>query len=314
MGACVTALIVIATIFGPITLVFIAVSFGTDNWLEFNVDRSKLTIDEKGNFDSSRYTHTRNRGLFRECYPGNDTAFLDKSQGVVDGYCFNINYELPENRNVSDDFLSRIHLLRLFLAFYIISLVFFVAAYVFGLILCCWRVSRWAYIAGLCAYISAFSVAAAIAFFHGAEYLERNKLTEAEFYNAWSSTIKAATRRNYGWSYALGWVGMILAALTATFYSLAGCYITSARYEDRERFDKDPSTRGRDYPIALEPMYAVEDPYVIKPYAGPSPYAYPPTYGHPRAYTGPYILESPRYAIGYGSEGRDLWTMREMSS
>lgn len=36
-------------------------------------------------------------------------------------------------------------------------------------------------------YCKAFSVAAAIAFFHGAEYLERNKLTEAEFYNAWSS-------------------------------------------------------------------------------------------------------------------------------
>ena len=34
---------------------------------------------------------------------------------------------------------------------------------------------------------SAFSVAAAIAFFHGAEYLERNKLTEAMFYSQWSA-------------------------------------------------------------------------------------------------------------------------------
>ena len=46
-------------------------------------------------------------------------------------------------------------------------------------------------------------------------------------------TIKDATRRSYGWSYALGWVGMILAAFPATFYSLAGCYITSQRYEVR---------------------------------------------------------------------------------
>nr|KAG5710183.1 hypothetical protein BaRGS_006702 [Batillaria attramentaria] len=130
---------------------------------------------------------------------------------------------------------------------------FFVAAYVFGLILCCWRISRWAYVAGLCAYIAAFSVAAAIAFFHGAEYLERNKLTEPEFYKQWSSTIKDGTRRSYGWSYALGWVGMILAAFTATFYSLAGCYITSQRYEDRERLEKESTHRGRDYPIAMEP-------------------------------------------------------------
>ena len=46
-------------------------------------------------------------------------------------------------------------------------------------------------------------------------------------------TIKEATRRSYGWSYALGWVGMILGAFTATFFSLAGCYITSKRYEVR---------------------------------------------------------------------------------
>ncbi|KAK7501916.1 hypothetical protein BaRGS_00006668, partial [Batillaria attramentaria] len=237
---------------------------------------------------------------------------LDTAPGVVDGYCFNLEYDLPDERTVSNDYLVRIHLLRLFLAFYIVALVFFVAAYVFGLILCCWRISRWAYVAGLCAYIAAFSVAAAIAFFHGAEYLERNKLTEPEFYKQWSSTIKDGTRRSYGWSYALGWVGMILAAFTATFYSLAGCYITSQRYEDRERLEKESTHRGRDYPIAMEPVYAVEDPYMAKPYG---PYAgYPPTYGHPRAYQGPYLVDSPRYAIGYGDPQRDMWAMREVAS
>lgn len=315
--SCATALIVIATILGPITLVFMAVSFGTDYWLEFDVDRTKLSGTD---FEDARvrYTHTRYRGLFRECYPGNDTAFLDTQKDVVDGFCFNVKYELPESRSgYSDDFLIRIHLLRLFLAFYIVALVFFVTAFVFGLILCCWRISRWAYVAGLCAYIAAFSVAAAIAFFHGAEYLERNKLAEPEFYKSWSQTIKAATRRSYGWSYALGWVGMILAAFTATFYSLAGCYITSQRYEDRERLEKDSSHRGGrgDYPIAMEPVYAMEDPYMAKPY-GPQPLYPYPTMGHPRAYPGPYLMapESPRYAVGYGDTQRDIWTLREASS
>ncbi|KAK7501915.1 hypothetical protein BaRGS_00006667 [Batillaria attramentaria] len=73
MSACATALIVIATILGPITLVFMAVSFGTDYWLEFNVDRTKLNPEDKDD-KMARYTHTRYRGLFRECYPGNDTA------------------------------------------------------------------------------------------------------------------------------------------------------------------------------------------------------------------------------------------------
>lgn len=314
MSSCATALIVIATILGPITLVFMAVSFGTDYWLQHDVQRDKLTLQERASTDlaANKYTHSRYRGLFRECFPGNDTAFLDKAEGLVDGYCFNVKYELPDNRNnYSDDFVVRIHLLRLFLAFYIVALVFFVAAFVFGLILCCWRISRWAYVAGLCAYIGAFSLAAAIAFFHGAEYLERNKITEAEFYKQWSTTIKDATRRSYGWSYALGWVGMILAAFTATFYSLAGCYITSQRYEDRERLEKESHRSIRDYPIAMEPMYAMEDPYMVKPYAVQSPYA-----AYPRAYNGPYLVaaDSPRYAVGYGDPQRDMWAMREVQS
>ncbi|KAL8590648.1 hypothetical protein ACOMHN_067427 [Nucella lapillus] len=315
--SCATALIVIATNLGPITLVFMAVSFGTDYWLEFDVDRSKLDATDLL-AGKERYTHTRYRGLFRECYPGNDTSFLDSYPGVVDNFCFNVQYDLPESRSsYSDDYLIRIHLLRLFLAFYIVALVFFVTAFVFGLILCCWRISRWAYIAGLCAYIAAFSVAAAIAFFHGAEYLERNKLTEIEFYKGWSQTIKEATRRSYGWSYTLGWVGMIMAAFTATFYSLAGCYITSQRYEDRERLEKDSSHRGgrADYPIAMEPVYAMEDPYMVKPYSPQPHYPYP-TMGHPRAYPGPYLMsnDSPRYAVGYGDPQRDIWTMREVAS
>lgn len=73
MSSCATALIVIATILGPITLVFMAVSFGTDYWLEFDVDRAGLGGDD---LDAGKvlYTHDRYRGLFRECYPGNDTA------------------------------------------------------------------------------------------------------------------------------------------------------------------------------------------------------------------------------------------------
>ncbi|CAL1527483.1 unnamed protein product [Lymnaea stagnalis] len=304
MSACATTLIVIATILGPITLVFMSVSFGTDHWLEFRVDRSKLTALVKNDQALDRVTHSRDRGLFRECYPGNDTAFLERAVGVVDGYCFNINYDMPEDSDPkSDNFISRIHLNRCFLAFFIIAIVVFVLAYVFGLILCCLRVSRWAYIAGLFCYTSAFSLAAAIAFFHGAEYIERNKLTEKLFYPQWSTDLRSATDRNYGWSYALGWVGMILAALAATFYSLAGCYITSERYEDREVLEKH---RGRDFPIAMEPVYAVgADPYYTK------------SYGYPRAYLGPLAPEY--YArgyptVGYGDPHKDMWHWREMES
>lgn len=293
-------------------MVLLAVSFATDHWLEFDVDKRALTpttlVDRTNDVILARYTHTRHRGLFRECYPGNDTEFLENrkpsDEDVVDNYCFHVRYSIPEEGSQGDwddDFMSRIHLMRCWLAFFIIALVVFLVAYIFGLVLCCWRQSKWAYIAGLCAYIAAFSTAASIAFFHGAEYLERNKITQqdpymGQFYLAWSAEIRTATDRDYGYSYIIGWIGMVFAAIVATFYSVTGCLIGAERYADRS--DKEYLDKGRSrdylersYPMPLEPPH--------KEYY----YGYPPA-GY--SYQGPYLYDmenrQPLPAITYGPE------------
>ncbi|KAL8600910.1 hypothetical protein ACOMHN_045047 [Nucella lapillus] len=308
MSACATVLVVMATILGPITLVFMSVSFGTDHWLKFDVDRNKLTTAVKTSTTYERFSHSRYRGLFRECYPGNDTAFLDDNPNLLDDFCLPFEYELPTGK--SDEFFTRIHLLRLFLGFFIMALVFYATAFVFGLVLCCWRTSRWGYIAGILAYIAAFSQAAAIAFFHGAEYLERNKISDDGFYMQWPEVIQNSTTRSYGWSYTFGWVSMVLATLAATFYSIAGCYIASSRYEDRDSLDKEPYRGGREYPLAMEQRYPMDDPYVIKPQ---------PMYAadYPHAYAGPYLMaapENPRYLVAAEPPPREMWNIREMAS
>uniref|UniRef100_A0A0B7BIN7 Uncharacterized protein n=1 Tax=Arion vulgaris TaxID=1028688 RepID=A0A0B7BIN7_9EUPU len=314
MSLCATVLIVIAMILGPITIIFMSVSFGTNHWLEFQVDTRSFDVNVKttisNNEQFARYYLSRDRGLFRECYPNNNLDFLQYAKVVVEGSCFDLSYDGPSNSNLySGSYMSRLHLNRCFLAFFIIAIIVFLVAYLFGLILCCMRISRWAYIAGLCAYTAAFSLAAAIAFFHGAEYIERNKLNggetsnEREFYPSWPLFLQTNTSRSYGWSYALAWVGMILASLTATFYSLAGCYLNSEYYDDREILEKH---KVRDYPIAMEPVYAVgTDPYYTK------------HYGHPRAYMGPLAPEY--YArnyptIAYGDHQKDMWQWREIDS
>ena len=116
------------------------------------------------------------------------------------------------------------------MAFYIVGMVLFILAFVFGMVVCCIERKRWAFTASLFAYfagmyklivryifikfkeniihkttekqsqnnfklnlydilmsaISAFAVAVAIAFFHGAEYLERNKIQDSQiFYLNW---------------------------------------------------------------------------------------------------------------------------------
>ena len=76
-SGCGTAMLVLATVMGPIVLIFLSVSFATDHWLEFDVSRGQLSPTIRSDSENSvvlaRYTHTRHRGLFRECYPGNDT-------------------------------------------------------------------------------------------------------------------------------------------------------------------------------------------------------------------------------------------------
>jgi hypothetical protein len=42
-----------------------------------------------------------------------------------------------------------------------------------------------------------------------------------------------ATDRTYGYSYIIGWIAMVLAAFTATSYSVAGCYIGGERYREK---------------------------------------------------------------------------------
>ena len=81
--------------------------------------------------------------------------------------------------------------------------------------------------------------------------------------------------------------------------------------QDRERLEKESQGRGRDYPMVMEPYYAMEDPYMMKPYGLQYVPAYP-VLGHPGAYPGPMTLNDPRYDIGYGDSQRDLWQYREV--
>ncbi|KAL4239429.1 hypothetical protein ACF0H5_000244 [Mactra antiquata] len=263
-SACGTCMLVSAVILGPIVMVLLAVSFATDHWLEFDVDVDDLSTTVRNRRDNevliARYTHSRNRGIFRECYPGNDTKFLENLQSydgdVYDRHCFRIYFEIPNERGQdwSDDFIARIHLVRCWLAFFVIALAVFLCAYVFGLLVCCWRQSKWAYIAGLCAYIAAFSTAAAIAFFHGAEYLERNKITQEDprmgkFYIAWDATTQNATTRTYGYSYIVGWIGMGLGAIAATMYCIAGCQIGAEDLKDKQTQKATDRSYGYSYII-----------------------------------------------------------------
>ena len=76
-SACATAMVVCATILGPIVMVLLAVSFATDHWLYFNVNTNDIEEPLRSQrttiLVTGRYATERHRGMWRECYPTNDT-------------------------------------------------------------------------------------------------------------------------------------------------------------------------------------------------------------------------------------------------
>ncbi len=74
MGA--TLMLTFATIWTAASLILVALSFATDHWIDFNVDRDAMVAQGKvtsNNFNNNPLYFTRYRGLFRTCYPGNET-------------------------------------------------------------------------------------------------------------------------------------------------------------------------------------------------------------------------------------------------
>lgn len=58
-------------------LVLVAVSFATDRWIETIVDRAAIVADasvDQTILNTDPRYHKSYRGLFRTCYPGNDTS------------------------------------------------------------------------------------------------------------------------------------------------------------------------------------------------------------------------------------------------
>ena len=77
-----TALLSFGTIFTVISLGLVAVSLATDHWLDTTVNRDGIrTIATDNSYTAvmadlatNPLYFTRYRGLFRTCYPGNETT------------------------------------------------------------------------------------------------------------------------------------------------------------------------------------------------------------------------------------------------
>lgn len=271
----------LAGILGPPVLVMIALSLSTDNWVEYDVDKKMLPgfYTNKTEVKWLRIVNSRDKGIFRECFPEDGIRFPQDTPGLTDDYCLETSYNVPDKdqSGYTREYWQRIHLMRTHLSFMVIGLICYLLAYVFGIVVCCARASKWALFSTVFTYGTAFSMALAMACFHGTEYLERNKIGpqpgDIIFQKNWPSEVAKATAKSYGYSYALGWVSMILSAIAGTLYAFAAWSLKGERFNDKIMLDSKSNLSTFSYPTypmvptIAEPVYnPYEDPRILYHY------------------------------------------------
>ena len=100
-----------------IALLLVCLGFATDHWVDVTVDRANLKIFLGGpSTKTDPNTFGRYRGLFKVCYEGSETVFLDNNTDVVSGNCLWITgLTLSSDANTikyEDEYEWRNHLIR----------------------------------------------------------------------------------------------------------------------------------------------------------------------------------------------------------
>lgn len=243
-----------------LALLFVALSFGTDHWIEYVVDRGTelhSAVDNDTYYGNPLY-FSRDRGLFRTCYLGTETLFLEQpayADQVVDGRCLvERGYELspnPETINYGEFYDLRVHLMRCHFGFQIVSMVFFVIS--IWCVMCgCWS-SNYSNVrsGAFLAFLGALSCAAAMAFFHGYDFLEREKIAQNIFRKIWMNIPPLQGKASFqlGYSYMTGWVGAGLGLMSTVVLMCASDSMAAELDDLDEPVKKRRHNKAYDYMV-----------------------------------------------------------------
>ena len=112
-----TGMLGFAIAFCFVALVLVCLGFATDHWVDVTVDREKVKILVPANQAmEDPNTFSRYRGVFKVCYEGSETTFLDNNEDLVSGNCLWIKgltfSSDASSINYEDEYDWRNHLIR----------------------------------------------------------------------------------------------------------------------------------------------------------------------------------------------------------
>lgn len=224
----------LGTIATVLATALLAISFATDNWKEIHVERKRLltVFSGKSEVNTSEIYFDRFIGLWRVCFPTEIPAGYDYYHSPTDTYCGNIVYPRDLSEMQPDE-VTRAHMMRTTVGFYIAAFVLFFLSFYSG-VAGCWRRSPgYCMATGLLIMFGGLLCAGGIGLWHGVEYLESERLTNAPFYRSWNSVLRNSTTINYGWSYVVSWIGVGSAILAAFFIMIGSCILRGERTKEK---------------------------------------------------------------------------------
>jgi len=265
------------TVSGVVAAVLLAIAVGTDNWQYIKVDRMaiKMKLTESGisadDFNEEGRFFTRNKGLFKICYPEELPQGEMLFRSPLETQCRNIDYHIFDDESdvtsFSDDMKIRLHMARAMIALLIVSFFFFIVAFFTG-IAGCWRRSpgNVAATAILMLFACLFA-GGAMGLFHGVEYYETEKIATLPYRMAWNDTLKENSNIFYDWSYLL--------AQIATGMSFLSFILFLGGSQCMQKEQQSEQTKQMQY---MMPVYPQKAQYAG--YGYNYGYNYPPQYGH----------------------------------
>ncbi|XP_046555105.1 uncharacterized protein LOC124264406 [Haliotis rubra] len=290
-----TACLTFSTIANVVAIVLILAAMGTERWVVYSVDRTKLTTLQRTSSTTgitARYYHTRQRGMFRECYPGNDTLFLDTLGGVIDKNCFMLMFG-DDSASASEEYTSMIALYTSFMAMFLVGELLLVVSYAVGLYMCLVRPTSHVWIPTIMVCVAAFVVVLGMAFFHSSIYLQDTLVQDQlpdrqQYYSKWPGELKRATTRKFKESYIAAWVGVAFAIIAAFCYGVTATAMAPRSNLLEKNVKRLPSYRPprrhhRPRPVRPMPVMTLDPPRtkplkLMSTKVLPNP---PPYYLHP---------------------------------
>uniref|UniRef100_A0A914H0C1 Uncharacterized protein n=1 Tax=Globodera rostochiensis TaxID=31243 RepID=A0A914H0C1_GLORO len=278
-------LLSISTIFALLGFTLMLLAGGSDNWLEYQVDRHLLAVhkSELGpkyvkEVNTDPLFYSRQYGLLHICFP--DLVPNEIGSYVWFGQVCIANADYWPSSNITQRYnanqIRRLWFLRGVHILFGIGLLLSAFALLVGICGCCWRSAKLIFWTSLMFLFAVLLLIGAMLLWHFVNYMDRKVIEVYPFYMDWPKALKSATQISFGWSYVTAWAGIGFLVFTALFLYFSQRAI---RDEENEQYEQKHAAYFQQY----YQQQQQSDKSLVPFGAGAAAGVYPPYYG---TYTG----------------------------